>query len=98
MANGACDLTELVSAIQALAPEDLPALLTAIAARLAAVRRAPDNEMDDWLTMEQTAKLLNASYSYVNQHKDTDLAYARIQGIGNLVRFSEKKIRRRSGE
>jgi predicted DNA-binding transcriptional regulator AlpA len=89
---------DLIAEIARLDRDQLAAALAAIAARLMEVPRAPDPapEADELLTVEQTAKLLGKSKSWLYHAKDLPFA---VRGIGSAPRFSrlglEKYIAKR---
>lgn len=82
---------DLIAAIAAADPSDMPAILAACASRLAASKApAASPEADELLDVDQCRKLLGKSKSWL-YHNHKTLPFA-IKGLGKAPRFSRRKL------
>ena len=84
------NLPDLIAAIGALDRAELPALMLAIAARLAEVKPATAQAADELLDVNEAAKVLGVSPSWL--HHRPNLPFRRK--IGGKLKFSRKGIER----
>jgi predicted DNA-binding transcriptional regulator AlpA len=87
---------DLITAINELNVDDLAPVLVAVVARIAGAKpapleaAAPPEHDDELLTVEQTAKRLGKSKSWLYHHH-LELSFA-VRGIGSAPRFSRKGL------
>ena len=96
-------VAEIVAAIAELDLADVPAVMLALAARMAQNPRAKNDlaQRDRALTAQQVAERLNMTAGWVRENSTGWLKPARLE-VGGAIRYSEltleQLIRKRRGE
>jgi hypothetical protein len=85
-------LPEILAAIAEGEPADMPALLAAIAARLAETRATPapvdESPRDELLTVAEAAAILRHDPKWIHRHRDLPF----VRKVGNSLRISKRAL------